>query len=59
MGKYINVGNERFKKTLNTEYVDKSGLIAVVNSTLNTEKQFSCVILGNQIILWLNLMITW
>lgn len=29
--------------TRNGEYVDKSGLIAVVNATLNTDKRFSCV----------------
>ena len=28
----------------NGEYVDKSGLIGVVNSTLNSERRFSCVI---------------
>ena len=43
MGVYINKGNEGFRSTRNSEYVDKSGLIAVVNSTLNTDKRFSCV----------------
>lgn len=43
MGIYINKGNEGFQSTRNSEYVDKSGLIAVVNSTLNTDKRFSCV----------------
>ena len=43
MGLYINVGNEAFRKSRNREYVDKSGLIAVVNSTLNTRFQFTCV----------------
>jgi len=43
MGIYINKGNEGFRSSRNGEYVDKSGLIAIVNKTLNTEKRFSCV----------------
>lgn len=43
MGTYINIGNEGFVSARNGEYVDKSGLIAAINSTLNTERRFSCV----------------
>ena len=43
MGAYINIGNAGFQSARNSEYVDKSGLIAVVNATLNTEQRFSCV----------------
>ena len=43
MGIYINKGNEGFQSARNSEYVDKSELIAVVNKTLNTEQRFSCV----------------
>jgi hypothetical protein len=43
MGIYINKGNEGFLSNRNSEYVDKSGLIAIVNSTLNTRQRFSCV----------------
>ena len=43
MGIYINIGNAGFQSARNGEYVDKSGLIATVNSTLNTEQRFSCV----------------
>lgn len=43
MGTYINIGNEGFASARNGEYVDKSGVIAVINSTLNTEQRFSCV----------------
>ena len=43
MGTYINIGNAGFQSARNGEYVDKSGLIAVVNSTLFTERRFSCV----------------
>ena len=43
MGIYINKGNEGFQSTRNSEYIDKSGLIAIVNSTLYTDNRFSCV----------------
>ena len=43
MGAYINIGNAGFQSARNSEYVDKSGLIAVVNATLNTRNCFSCV----------------
>ncbi len=43
MGTYINTGNAGFQRIRNSEYIDKSGLIAVVNSTLFTERCFSCV----------------
>ena len=43
MGTYINLGKEGFQSVRNGEYIDKSGLIAVVNKTLFTEQRFSCV----------------
>ncbi|MBQ7511227.1 MAG: AAA family ATPase [Prevotella sp.] len=43
MGSYINTGNAGFQRARNSEYVDKSGLIAVVNRTLFTELGFTCV----------------
>ena len=43
MGTYINIGNAGFQRARNSEYVDKSGLIDVVNKTLFTERSFSCV----------------
>ena len=43
MGLYINKGNEGFRQIRNSEYVDKSGLIAVVNRTLFTCQKVSCV----------------
>ena len=43
MGTYINIGNEGYRRARNGEYVDKSGLIAIVNRTLFTELSFSCV----------------
>jgi len=43
MGIYIDKGNGPFRRTRNSEYIDKSGLIAVVNQTLFTEQSFTCV----------------
>ena len=43
MGAYINKGNEGFRKAINGGYVDKSGLIAVIIKTLDTERQYTCV----------------
>ena len=43
MGIYINTGNEGFQSARNSEYVDKSRLIAVVNDTLFSEARFTCV----------------
>ncbi len=43
MGTYINIGNAGFQSARNSEYVDKSGLIAAVNKTLFSEARFSCV----------------
>ncbi len=40
---FINTGNAGFVSARNSEYVDKSGLIAEVNKTLFTERRFSCV----------------
>ena len=43
MGIYINLGSTGFQSARNSEYVDKSELISVVNRTLFTEQRFSCV----------------
>jgi hypothetical protein len=43
MGNYINIGSAGFQSARNGEYVDKSGLISIVNGTLFTERRFSCV----------------
>lgn len=42
MGIYINKGNTDFRSSRNSEYIDKSGLIAVVNETLFTNNRMSC-----------------
>ena len=43
MGIFINVGNAGFQSVRKGEYLDKSGLIRIVNDTLYSERRFSCV----------------
>ncbi len=43
MGYYINPGNGNFRFIVNDEYIDKSGLISVINSTINKKNMLSCV----------------
>lgn len=43
MGFYINPGNENFRQIRNDTYIDKSGLVSVINDTINTGKRLSCV----------------
>ena len=43
MGNYINKGNEAFRSSRKGTYVDKSGLVSVVNASLGTRNRFSCV----------------
>ena len=43
MGAYINTGNAGFRNARNGEYVDKSEIISVINRSLFTENEFSCV----------------
>ena len=37
MGIYLNPGNEGFKRILNSIYVDKTGLIQLVNNKIDTQ----------------------
>ena len=43
MGTYINRGNVGFAEYSNGEYIDKTGMIAYINSTLNTSNRLTCV----------------
>ena len=43
MGIYINPGNEAFRVKRNGKYVDKSGLIGVVNRTIGLPHKLSCI----------------
>lgn len=43
MGTYLNPGNEGFQKILQTEYVDKTGLITLINNTVGTMDMLTCI----------------
>lgn len=43
MGIYLNPGNGGFAGIRNDRYVDKSGLIGVINETLETPWRLTCV----------------
>lgn len=43
MGIYLNPGNEGFAKIVNSDYVDKTGLIGLINKSINTTKNLICI----------------
>ena len=43
MGTYLNPGNKGFQEILQSEYVDKTGLIALVNKTVGTMEKLTCI----------------
>lgn len=43
MGKYLNVGNAGFEAVRKGRYVDKTGMISFINSTLGTKDKLTCV----------------
>ena len=43
MGFYINPGNDNFKFIVNAGYIDKTGMISVLNDTINTKNMLSCI----------------
>ena len=43
MGKYLNVGNAGFMAARKGTYIDKTGLITFINSTLGTKNKLTCV----------------
>lgn len=43
MGKYLNIGNAGFKSMTKDIYVDKTGMIGFINSTLGTARKLTCV----------------
>ena len=43
MGKYLNVGNAGFETIRKGSYVDKTGMISFINSTLGTTDKMTCV----------------
>lgn len=43
MGKYLNIGNAGFEAVRKGRYVDKTGMISFINSTLGTTDKLTCV----------------
>lgn len=43
MGTYLNPGNEGFKRVIKSNYVDKTGLIALLNPAIGTNRNLTCV----------------
>ena len=43
MGTYLNPGNKAFQKILQSEYVDKTGMIALINKTIGTTGMLTCI----------------
>lgn len=43
MGTYLNPGNSGFTRIVTSDYVDKTGLIGLVNNTIDTTKCLSCI----------------
>ena len=43
VGKHMNPGNEAFREALQTYYVDKTGMIALINRTINTKMELTCI----------------
>jgi hypothetical protein len=43
MGNYLNLGNAGFESIRKGNYVDKTGLISFINSTLGTPQKLTCV----------------
>jgi len=43
MGIYLNPGNSGFQEVIRSEYVDKTGLIDLVNHTIGTKSKLTCI----------------
>lgn len=43
MGTYLNPGNSGFARIRNDIYVDKSGLIELINQTVDTPRCLTCI----------------
>ena len=43
MGTYLNPGNSGFAEMLKSDYVDKTGLISIINSSIGTKRKLNCI----------------
>ena len=43
MGVYLNPGNEGFRRITESEYIDKTGMIRLINKSIGTMKNLICI----------------
>ena len=43
MGAYVNPGKNGFEEIRKSTYVDKTGLIALINRTIETKQKLTCI----------------
>ena len=43
MGTYLNPGNSGFSRIVKNNYVDKTGMIGIINKTINTTNNLTCI----------------
>ena len=43
MGTYLNPGNRGFRRIVASDYVDKTGLIGLINAMIGTTKSLTCI----------------
>ncbi|MBQ7486158.1 MAG: AAA family ATPase [Clostridia bacterium] len=43
MGVYVNPGNRAFAEIADKDYVDKTGLIGLINQTIGTKSKLTCI----------------
>ena len=43
MGVYLNPGNDGFARIISDNYVDKTGLISLINKAIGTTKNLICI----------------
>lgn len=43
MGTYVNPGNSGFSEIVNSDYVDKTGLIGLINQTVGKTNKLTCI----------------
>ena len=43
MGTYLNPGNSGFARIVKNDYVDKTGLIGIINQTIDSTRNLTCI----------------
>ena len=51
MGTYLNLGNSGFEEIVKSDYVDKTGLIGLINRTIGTKQKLTCISRPRRLIL--------